>query len=188
MMSRNGSEFPYRRSLDPLLAETERLAWFNVYHGLECSDVRPVSETELCLRNSVEKMLEKHSMVFGGMMVRLDIGRTSNFRQGFNEVADELFRDGVTWSKIVALFAFGARLGQHCSKTPGLEELVAEVAASLAEFSRQRLTPWVREQGGWSMLCSVFPLEKDVETQLWRGLLVLGVTLTAASVFLALRK
>jgi len=188
MLSRNSLESPLRRSLDPLLAETERLAWFNVYHGLEPSDVKPASQTELCLRNSVVKMLEKHSMVFGGMMVRLDIGRNSNFRQGFNEVADELFRDGVTWSKIVALFAFGARLGQHCRQTPGLEELVSEVAASLAEFTSQRLTPWVREQGGWSMLCTVFPLEKDMETQLWRGLLVLGVTLTAATAFLAMRK
>ena len=48
-------------------------------------------------------------MVFGGMMVRLNIDRTIDFRRGFTEVAEELFRDAVSWSKIVALFAFGAR-------------------------------------------------------------------------------
>merc|ERR1712059_142392 len=109
------------------------------------------------------------------------MGRDVDFRQGFTEVAEELFRDAVSWSKIVALFAFGARLGQHCRESPGLEDLVTEVAAS-------RLTPFVREQGGWDTLCTVFPVERDVESQLWRGLLVLGLSLGLATAFLAGRK
>jgi hypothetical protein len=48
-------------------------------------------------------------LVASGMMVRLNIDQTVDFRQGFTEVAEELFRDAVSWSKIVALFAFGAR-------------------------------------------------------------------------------
>ena len=75
----------------------------------EAEEVEQISRAEICLRHCVEKMLERHSMVFGGMMVRLNIDRTIDFRQGFTEVAEELFRDAVSWSKIVALFAFGAR-------------------------------------------------------------------------------
>jgi hypothetical protein len=40
------------------------------------------------------------------------------------------------------------RLGQHCRES-GLEELTDEVAGSLAFFARERITPFVREQGGW---------------------------------------
>ena len=81
-------------------------------------------------------------------MVRLNIDREVNFREGFSEVAEELFKDAVSWSKIVALFAFGARLGQHCRQND-LGDLVEEVANSLASFARERITPFVREEGGW---------------------------------------
>ena len=137
-------------SLDPVMAETDRLAHFAVFHALESRSrgFFKSSQTEVCLKSCVEKMLERHSMVFGGMMVRLNIDREVNFREGFSEVAEELFRDAVSWSKIVALFAFGARLGQHCRQT-GMGDLVEEVASSLASFARERITPFVREEGGW---------------------------------------
>ena len=92
---------------DRVVQETDRLAWRIVME--EAQEVEQISQAEICLRHCVGKMLERHSMVFGGMMVRLNIDRTIDFRQGFTEVAEELFRDAVSWSKIVALFAFGAR-------------------------------------------------------------------------------
>jgi len=136
--------------MDPIMAETDRLAYFAVFHALDNNSrsLFKTSATEICLKNCVAKMLERHSMVFGGMMVRLNIDREVNFREGFSEVAEELFKDAVSWSKIVALFAFGARLGQHC-RQKGLEDLVEEVASSLSGFARERITPFVREEGGW---------------------------------------
>ena len=135
---------------DPVMAETDRLAHFAVFHALDNNSLGffKTSQTEVCLKNCVEKMLERHSMVFGGMMVRLNIDREVNFREGFSEVAEELFKDAVSWSKIVALFAFGARLGQHC-RQKGMGDLVEEVASSLAGFAKERITPFVREEGGW---------------------------------------
>ena len=95
---------------DSVVEETDRLArsivMGQVLGGL---GQRGNGQTEVCLRQCVSRMLERHSMVFGGMMVRLNIDRGVDFRQGFTEVAEELFRDAVSWSKIVALFAFGAR-------------------------------------------------------------------------------
>jgi len=176
-------------SLDPVMAETDRLAHFAVFHALDSSSrgFFKTSQTEVCLKSCVEKMLERHSMVFGGMMVRLNIDREVNFREGFSEVAEELFRDAVSWSKIVALFAFGARLGQHCRQNE-MGDLVEEVASSLASFARERITPFVREEGGWSRLCSVFPQEEDYERQVWQGLLLVGVGLTLATLAMVARK
>ena len=87
-------------------------------------------------------------MVFTGMMQRLNIDRSVNFNQGFRDIAEELFKDAVSWSKIVALFAFGARLGQHC-RANNMEDLVEEVALSLAAFAKERITPFIHEEGGW---------------------------------------
>ena len=87
-------------------------------------------------------------MVFTGMMQRLNIDRSVNFNQGFRDIAEELFKDAVSWSKIVALFAFGARLGQYC-RANNMEDLVEEVALSLAAFAKERITPFIQEEGGW---------------------------------------
>ena len=70
-----------------------------------------------CLRNSVKKMLDNHHMVFNGMMSRLKIDRDCNIELGFTTLAEELFintgsstsNHGVSWGKIIALYAFGAR-------------------------------------------------------------------------------
>merc|ERR1719222_1562999 len=140
---------------DRVVQETDRLAWRIVME--EAQEMEQISQAEICLRHCVGKMLERHSMVFGGMMVRLNIDRTIDFRQGFTEVAEELFRDAVSWSKIVALFAFGARLGQYCRET-GMEELTEEVAGSLAFFARGRITPFIREQGGCKLFAKCFLL------------------------------
>ena len=116
------------------MAETERLAYFTVVHALDLNSFHNSSssssnsrnlQTEQCLQSCVVKMLERHSMVFSGMMQRLHIDRSVKFREGFCEIAEELFKDEVTWSKIVALFAFGARLAQHC-REHHMEDLVED--------------------------------------------------------------
>jgi len=171
---------------DRVVLETDRLARRIVMEDVR--EVEQISQAEVCLRHCVDKMLERHSRVFGGMMVRLNIDRTIDFRQGFAEVAEELFRDAVSWSKIVALFAFGARLGQHCRES-GRDELTEEVAGSLAFFARERITPFIREQGGWETLSQVFPLDpEDPESRVWRGLLLVGITLGVLTLFLAARR
>ena len=146
--------------MDPVMVETERLAYFAVVHALDLNSFHGSSSsanrspqsthsrTEQCLQTCVVRMLERHAMVFTGMMQRLNIDRSVNFSQGFRDIAEELFKDAVSWSKIVALFAFGARLGQHC-RDNNMGDLVEEVALSLAGFAKERITPFIQEEGGW---------------------------------------
>ncbi len=102
-----------------------------------------------CLRHSVMKMLERHSIVFNGMMSRLSIDRNSDLKIGFNQLAEELFvAREVTWGKIIALFAFGARLAQHCSQN-NLGDMVFDIATLLAQYAVDKLTPFLRDHGGW---------------------------------------
>jgi len=105
-----------------------------------------------CMRQCVTKMLERHSIVFNGMMTRLKIDRNCDLKLGFNQLAEELFVErNVTWGKIVALFAFGARLAQHCNQN-GLSDLVFDIATLLSQYAVDKLTPFLREHGGWVSL------------------------------------
>lgn len=54
----------------------------------------------------------------------------------------------VSWSKIVALFAFGARLAQYCQEHQ-MQGLVLDVASHLSQFAVERLTPFLKQHGGW---------------------------------------
>ena len=141
--------------MDSIMAETERLAYFTVVHALDLNSLHRSSnsnsgdaKTEQRLQACVLKMLERHSIVFSGMMQRLHISRSVNFRDSFSEISEELFKDEVSWSKIVALFALGARLGQHC-RDNHMEDLVEDVAISLAAYAKERITPFIQQEGGW---------------------------------------
>jgi len=194
---------------DPVSLETKRLAYFAVFHVLNRSTsnsggsggagsevgqsegffgkYETKTNTEICLQACVLKILERHAIVFNSMMKRLNIDRSVDFKQGFYEIALELFKDVVSWSKIVALFAFGARVGQYC-RDNDLSEIVEDIAFNLADFANQRITPFVREEGGWATLCKVFPQDENYENKIWRGLLIVGIGLTLLTLVVLSRK
>jgi Apoptosis regulator proteins, Bcl-2 family len=104
---------------------TQSLAHFAVHCTIKNSDrsscdrrpgqaMRPPrTQTEACLAASIRRMHEKHALLFRSMMDRLQIDRQVDFYLGFTELAVDLFGDDdVSWAKIVALYAFGARLGK----------------------------------------------------------------------------
>ena len=94
----------------------------------------------------------------------------------------------VSWGKIVALFAFGARLAQHCSETLGKNDLVFDVATNLSDFAVRKLTPFLKQHGGWTTLCDAFPMENDYESKIWRTLLLTGIGLTTVAAIISLQR
>ncbi|XP_023344648.1 bcl-2-like protein 1 isoform X2 [Eurytemora carolleeae] len=167
--------------------ETRELVDFAVYFSLRTNFSGSSTRTESCLRRCISRMHEKHSMVFGGMMTRLNINRNIDFYQGFIEVSEELFREEISWSKIVALYAFGARLAQFCAEND-MEDLLRDISESLARFSDEHLAAYILAQGGWETLCDEYPPEDELETRVWKSLGILALCLTSASVFLVLRR
>jgi len=168
--------------------ETERLASFAVFFSLQNEKlVKDGTKIETCLRRCISRMHDKHAMVFGGMMQRLNITRNIDFYKGFEEVSEELFREEINWSKIVALYAFGARLAQFCQANQ-MEDLLGEISDSLSRFSNEHLVAYIESQGGWESLCDVFPAENEVEIQMWNSLGLIAVGLATVSLILLLRK
>ena len=106
-----------------------------------------------CLRQCVSQMLENHSIIFNRIISRIDLDQNTDFQKGFYVVSEELFQGQVlTWGRIVSLFAYGARLAQHCVEND-MSNMVIDVVSSLSHVAVDKLTPFLKDHGGWVRIC-----------------------------------
>ena len=61
----------------------------------------------------------------------------------------------MTWGRIVSLFAYGARLAQHCVEND-MSNMVIDVVSSLSHVAVDKLTPFLKDHGGWVRICFYF--------------------------------
>ncbi|BFZ06680.1 hypothetical protein BsWGS_09719 [Bradybaena similaris] len=69
-----------------------------------------------------------------------------------------LFESGITWGKVVSMFAVAGLFGEECA-IQGHADFVKEVVDVVADFTRGRLLQWLVSQGGWD----AFPLPNGSE-------------------------
>lgn len=84
----------------------------------------------------------------------------------YDTVATELFRNNITWARIVALFVFTADLTVDCIKQKQ-DRFASVIAESMQRFVRNRLAPWIVLQGGWTSLLDHFQQSQHPKWQLW---------------------
>lgn len=54
----------------------------------------------------------------------------------------------VTWARIVALYAFGARLAMYCQEKE-MKDFCKTIAGFLGTYAAEVVTPFVIKSGGW---------------------------------------
>ncbi|XP_032861967.1 apoptosis regulator BAX-like [Tyto alba] len=70
------------------------------------------------------------------------------------EISEQLFQDSINWGRIIVFFYFTYRVvwqalwGDHPLRT------ILDWAIS---FLQQRLSAWIRDQGGWASIFSYSP-------------------------------
>ena len=106
----------------------------------------PPSRSAAILRKLSDELEERHATVLANMCGRLNVLNGSAHTK-FVQVADEVFRDGVNWGRIVAIFAFGAKLAQYCMGN-GLQQDVDEIIAWVGNYISS-LSEWISAHGGW---------------------------------------
>ncbi|KAJ4446376.1 hypothetical protein ANN_13072 [Periplaneta americana] len=84
----------------------------------------------------------------------------NNIGQAFLVISDELFQDGITWSRIIALYALAGRLALFY-KERKMNSNAEEVPYHLKSCIR-RISPFVRKHGGW---CAVSSTQKFLVQQ-----------------------
>ncbi|XP_051985197.1 bcl-2-related ovarian killer protein homolog B-like [Xyrauchen texanus] len=68
--------------------------------------------------------------------------------EAFLSVATEILSMGITWGKVVAIFAVAAGLAVDCVRQ-GHPVMVHTIVDSLGEFVHRSLVPWLKNRGGW---------------------------------------
>ncbi|XP_051538574.1 apoptosis regulator Bcl-2-like isoform X2 [Myxocyprinus asiaticus] len=95
--------------------------------------------------DEIEKMYQREFEEMSNQMVF-----TPNTAQrNFVAVAEELFRDGVNWGRIVAFFEFG---GTMCVESVNREmaSQVDNIARWMTDYLNGPLENWIEENGGWA--------------------------------------
>lgn len=124
----------------------------------------PPTRSAAILRKLADELEERHATVLANMCSRLNVLNGSAHTK-FVQVADEVFRDGVNWGRIVAIFAFGAKLAQYCMGN-GLQQDVDEIIDWVGNYISS-LSEWICTHGGWEAFNQIFGEACEEREKTW---------------------
>uniref|UniRef100_A0A672SJ28 Bcl-2 Bcl-2 homology region 1-3 domain-containing protein n=1 Tax=Sinocyclocheilus grahami TaxID=75366 RepID=A0A672SJ28_SINGR len=81
--------------------------------------------------------------------LNITIASESIVSDAFLAVAAEIFSTGVTWGKIVSLYAVAGALAVDCVRH-GHPAMVHTIVDCMGEFVRKSLVSWLKRRGGWA--------------------------------------
>ena len=119
-----------------------------VYYVSNYKKLEASSKHAKTLRRTVDELLDRHSILFTGMVKKLDVS-SSNGKRTFKNVADEMFSDkSYNWGRVVSVYAFGGRLAKYCAERH-MYEYIDKIAEFLGDYVAENIAEWIHKQGGW---------------------------------------
>lgn len=106
------------------------------------------------LRDSANEFELRYARAFSDLHHQLHITPATAY-QSFENVMDEVFRDGVNWGRIVGLFAFGGALCVECVEKE-MSPLVGRIVGWMTVYLDNHIQPWIQSQGGWERFAEIF--------------------------------
>ncbi|XP_028659686.2 apoptosis regulator Bcl-2 isoform X2 [Erpetoichthys calabaricus] len=106
------------------------------------------------LRDAGDEISRRYQRDFAEMSGQLHL-TPSTARRKFAAVAEELFRDGVNWGRIVAFFEFG---GTMCVESVNREmtSQVDHIADWMTDYLNGPLHNWIQDNGGWDAFVELY--------------------------------
>ncbi|MED6260039.1 hypothetical protein ATANTOWER_030492 [Ataeniobius toweri] len=116
---------------------------------------------KVALRDTAIEFELRYSRAFSDLHSTLHITPATAY-QSFENVMDEVFRDGVNWGRIVGLFAFGGALCVECVEKE-MSHLVGRIVEWMTVYLDEQIDPWIQSQGGWvpGTLCELHHLRHE---------------------------
>lgn len=115
--------------------------------SLDAREVIPMAAVKQALREAGDEFELRYRRAFSDLTSQLHITPGTAY-QSFEQVVNELFRDGVNWGRIVAFFSFGGALCVE-SVDKEMQVLVSRIATWMATYLNDHLEPWIQDNGGW---------------------------------------
>ncbi|KAM8850189.1 bcl-2-related ovarian killer protein homolog B [Spinachia spinachia] len=92
--------------------------------------------------------------------LNISVAMENMVSDAFIGVATEIFSTGITWGKVVSMYAVAGALAVDCVRQ-GHPATVHILVDSLGQFVRKFLVPWLKRRGGWAEI-SKCVLKKDL--------------------------
>lgn len=121
---------------------------------LEEHENSPQGDVRQTLREAGDEFELRYRRAFSDLTSQLHITPGTAY-QSFEQVVNELFRDGVNWGRIVAFFSFGGALCVE-SVDKEMQVLVERIASWMATYLTDHLDPWIQDNGGWERFVDLY--------------------------------
>ncbi|XP_028328111.1 bcl-2-related ovarian killer protein-like isoform X2 [Gouania willdenowi] len=119
-----------------------------------------VSVVLLCLGDELES-LQPALYRNVARQLNISVSMENMVSDAFIGVATEIFATGVTWGKVVAMYAVAGALAVDCVRH-GQPATVHILVDNLTQFVRKYLVSWLKRRGGWAQRLG---LQKHPDTQ-----------------------
>lgn len=121
--------------------------------------IRRVS-AKMCM--IAEEIDQRYSLEFDDMIDFMKINGASAY-ESFASVAKLLLSDRISWSKVIALMAFGYRIARRLFDA-SVPKFVQKIMSYLSTFICKHIAKWIAERGGWG---AILNLEEGIS---WAGI------------------
>ncbi|XP_022064518.1 bcl-2-like protein 1 [Acanthochromis polyacanthus] len=115
------------------------------------------------LRDTANEFELRYARAFSDLHSQLHITPATAY-QSFENVMDEVFRDGVNWGRIVGLFAFGGALCVECVEKE-MSPLVGRIVEWMTVYLDNHIQDWIQGQGGWERFAEIFGQDAAAESR-----------------------
>ncbi|XP_068006321.1 bcl-2-like protein 1 [Melanerpes formicivorus] len=131
--------------------------------GLQLREVVQAADVRQALREAGDEFELRYRRAFSDLTSQLHITLGTAY-QSFEQVVNELFRDGVNWGRIVAFFSFGGALCVE-SVDKEMRVLVGRIVSWMTTYLTDHLDPWIQENGGWERFVDLYGNDAAAEVR-----------------------
>ncbi|KAF6732079.1 Bcl-2-related ovarian killer-like protein A [Oryzias melastigma] len=105
----------------------------------------------------------------------------------FLGVATEIFSAGITWGKVVSMYAVAGALAVDCVRQ-GYVTTVHILVDSLGQFVRRFLVPWLKRRGGWAEITKCVVKKELTSEQPWLSSVMESVKYALTTIYVYVMK
>lgn len=145
-----------------------------------------ISVVLLCLGDELES-IQPSLYRNVARQLNISVAMESMVSDAFIGVATEIFSTGITWGKVVAMYAVAGALAVDCVRQ-GRVNNVHVIVDSLGQFVRKYLVHWLKRRGGWTEISKCVVRKDFIPEQHWMSSAIDSMKYLLTSVYVYIMK
>lgn len=129
------------------------------------SSICEISVVLLCLGDELES-IQPSLYRNVARQLNISVAMENAVSDAFIGVATEIFATGITWGKIVAMYAVAGALAVDCVRQSRVNN-VHVIVDSLGQLVRKYLVHWLKRRGGWTEINKCVVKRDFIPEQHW---------------------